>query len=150
MSIKKLCSYTGCHKVVDEGIKYCIKHERVDKERYKEYQARRLADTEEKKYQEFYESIEWRRLRKVIALGFLEIDILEYYTTGRIVQGERVHHIVELREDWNSRLDIFNLIYLTEKNHRKVHAIYERSERDKKAMQNILFKLIDRFNKEFN
>lgn len=150
MSIKKLCSYTGCHKVVDEGIKYCIKHERVDKERYKEYQARRLADTEEKKYQEFYESIEWRRLRKVIALGFLEIDILEYYTTGRIVQGERVHHIVELREDWNSRLDIFNLIYLTEKNHRKVHAIYERSERDKKAMQNILFKLIERFNKEFN
>ncbi|GAA0762320.1 MULTISPECIES: hypothetical protein [Clostridium] len=150
MALKKLCSFTGCHKVVDEGLKYCTKHEKVDKERYKEYQQRRLSDKVQRKYQEFYEGIDWRKLRNLIILNFFGIDILEYYTTGRIVQGERVHHVIELDEDWNSRLDIFNLVYLTEKNHRRVHAIYERSKKDKKNMQNKLFKLIDRFNKEFN
>lgn len=150
MALKKLCSYTGCHKVVREGIKYCSKHERVDKERYKEYQARRLADIEQRKYQEFYNSAEWRRVSKLIARSFLCIDIFEYYTTGRIVQGERVHHILELNDDWNSRYDISNLIYLTEKNHRRIHAIYESSKINKKKIQNKLFDLIDRFNNEFN
>ena len=77
------------------------------------------------------------------------MDIVEYYSTGRVIAGERVHHIVELNEDWNSRLDVSNLIYLTEQNHRKIHAIYESSIKNKKIMQDKLFKMIDKFYKDF-
>lgn len=149
MALKKLCSRTGCHRVVDEDKKYCIRHEHLDKERYKEYQQRRLQDKLQKKYQEFYTSIPWKRLRKEIIAALFGMDILEYYTTGQIVPGERVHHIIELDEDWSSRLDILNLIYLTEKNHRIIHAAYERSPKDKKAMQTKLFQLLGRFYEEF-
>lgn len=149
MALKKLCSRTGCHRVIEADKKYCIRHEHLDKERYKEYQQRRLQDELQKKYQEFYTSIPWKRLRKEIIATLLGMDILEYYTTGQIVPGERVHHIIELDEDWSSRLDSLNLIYLTEKNHRRVHAAYERSPKDKKAMQTKLFELLDRFYEEF-
>lgn len=149
MALKKLCSRTGCHKVVDVDKKYCSKHEHLDKERYKEYQRRRLQDELGRKYQEFYNSKEWRRLRPNIIASLLGMDILEYYTSGQISNGERLHHIVELEDDWSLRLDSLNLIYLTEKNHRIVHAAYERSTKDKKLMQDKLLKLLNRFYKEF-
>lgn len=149
MALKKLCSRTGCHRVIDADKKYCSRHEHLDKERYKEYQQRRLQDKLQKKYQEFYASISWKRLRKEVITALLGMDILEYYTTGQIVPGERVHHIIGLDDDWSSRLDSLNCIYLTEKNHRIVHAAYERSPKDKKAMQTKLFQLLDRFYEEF-
>lgn len=153
MALKKLCSRTGCHRVVDEDKKYCPKHQREfdvkEKERYKIYSNKRLQDKLKKRYQEFYTSSSWKRLRKETVASFFGMDIFEYYTTGRIVAGESVHHIIELGEDWSSRLDSLNLIYLTEQNHRSIHAAYERSTKDKKAMQTKLFQVLDRFHEEF-
>lgn len=153
MALLKQCSHRGCRKLLRDNIKFCDYHqakfELEEKERYKEYQDRRLRDKEKKKQQQFYNSDSWRRIRTAVISDYLGIDIYEYYTTGRIVPGETVHHIIELNEDWNCRLDINNLIYLTERNHRKIHAMYDRSNKDKKIMQDKLFKIINKFQSEF-
>lgn len=153
IAILKQCSWHGCTKIVAEGIKYCDyhtkKYDKERKERYKEYSNRRRHDEEQKKYQDFYNSKDWERIRQVVIAECFCIDIVELYRTGRIVQGERMHHVVELSDDWNSRLDVFNLIYLTEQNHRRVHVEYIKSMKDREKMKKILFELLDRFNKEY-
>lgn len=152
-ALKKKCSKTGCNKVVEHGVIYCDYHQRKweqeEKERYREYQSIRRKDKEQKKYQDFYNDKSWKRIRDAVIADYYGIDILEYYRTGRIIQGGRVHHIIELSEDWNSRLDICNLIYLTEQNHRRVHEEYKKGIREKKQMQGVLFALIDKWFQEF-
>jgi 5-methylcytosine-specific restriction protein A len=153
VALKKLCSWRGCSKICNVEEKYCNYHQekfiKVEQERYKEYSKRRREDKEQKKYQEFYNSSDWKRVRDAVISSCNGMDIIEYYRAGKIVQGERVHHIVELDDDWNCRLDINNLIYLTEQNHRRVHAEYNKGEREKKQMKQILFGLLERWNKEF-
>lgn len=150
----KLCSWHGCTKIVKDGIKYCPYHqskfERQEKERYKEYDKRRKQDAVKKKCIEFYNTEQWERVRRVVIADCYNIDILEYYKTGKVIQGERVHHIKDLNEEWDSRLDLSNLIYLTEQNHRRVHAEYDKGEREKKQMQQILFALLNKWNEEFS
>jgi 5-methylcytosine-specific restriction endonuclease McrA len=153
MAILKQCSWHGCTKIVADGISYCDyhanKYDKKQKERYKEYSNRRRLDAEQKKYQDFYSSDDWKRVRQAVISDYLGMDILEYYRTGRIVEGERIHHIIELSEDFNCRLDVGNLIYLTEQNHRRVHVEYDKSDKDKEKMQKMLFELLDKFYKEF-
>lgn len=153
MPIKKICSWRGCSKVLDEGVLYCDYHQKkwdkANKARNKEYDLRRYADKETKKRKGFYNSDDWIRISNLAISSCYGIDILEYYRTGIITQGRAVHHIIELTENWDCRLDVLNLIYLTEKNHRRVHAEYDKSIKGKKAMQNILFRLIDKFDEEF-
>ena len=153
MALLKQCSYRGCRTILRDNVKFCDYHqarfELEEKERYKEYQDRRLKDKEKKKQQQFYNSDSWKRVREAVVSDYLGIDIYEYYTTGRIVQGETVHHIIELKDNWSCRLDINNLIYLTERNHRKIHAIYDKSNKDKRIMQDKLFKIINKFQNDF-
>lgn len=153
MPILKQCSYHSCSKIVEYGVKYCPYHqekfEEQERERYKQYSNRRRQDKEQKKYQDFYNSRDWLRIRQVVIAECFGVDIVELYRTGRIIQGYTVHHIVELNEDWNSRLDVMNLIYLTEQNHRRVHVEHSKGTKDREKMQKILFELLDRFNKEY-
>lgn len=153
MPILKQCSYHGCRKILDDGVKYCEYHqakfEASERERYKEYQYKRRQDKDIKKRLDFYSTKEWKAIRVAVISSLYSIDILEYYRTGKLIEGERVHHIIELTEDWELRLDISNLIYLTEKNHRRVHEEYLKGHKERKAMQKILFNLLERFNNEF-
>ena len=57
--IKKLCSYPGCHKVVEAGVKYCDKHRDTDRKKYREYKQQRMRDEEEARRQQFYNSKAW-------------------------------------------------------------------------------------------
>ena len=57
--IKKLCSYPGCHKVVEAGVKYCDKHRETDRKKYREYKQRRMKDEQEARRQQFYNSKAW-------------------------------------------------------------------------------------------
>lgn len=153
MALLKQCSHRSCRKLLKDGVKFCDYHqakfEAEEKKRYKEYQSRRLKDTEQKKFQEFYNTEDWKRVRKAAISDYYGIDIYEYYSTGRILSGERVHHIIELNEDWKCRLDVSNLIYLTEKNHAKIHATYNANNKNKFLMQKKLFEIIDKFHKEY-
>lgn len=152
IALLKKCSWRGCTKIINNTKTYCTYHKnkwnKEQKKRYREYSNRRRRDEEQKKYMDFYNSSAWRRLRNVVVNKYYGMDILEYYRTGRVVQGEAVHHIVCVSEDWNRRLDINNLIYLTECTHRRVHAKYEKGKKEKEKMQKILFALVEKFEEE--
>lgn len=125
--IKKLCSYPGCHKVVEAGVKYCDKHRETDRKKYREYKQRRMRDEQEARRQQFYNSKAWEQFRAAQAAAQLGIDIYEYYTTGRIIDAVNYHHIQEITEAWARRLDAANVIGLSEANHRRIHKEYDRS-----------------------
>lgn len=78
--LKKLCSYPGCHKVVDAGTKYCDRHRNTDKEKYREYKRKRMENEEEARRQQFYNSKPWEGFRTSQAAAQFGIDIFEYYT----------------------------------------------------------------------
>ena len=149
MALKKLCSYSGCNVLVDYGTKYCYKHRTKDKERYKDYRRSRLRDEEEKARQKFYNSPEWKNVRDLVIRKCFGIDIVEYYRTGQIIKGYTVHHIIELKDDWNKRLDINNLIYLSQENHIKIHKLMEQSKEDKEKVIEMLLEVKARFEQEF-
>jgi len=147
--LKKLCSYPGCHKVVEAGVKYCTKHRDTDRAKYREYKRKRMEDEEEARRQQFYNSKAWELFRAAQAAAQLGIDIYEYYTTGKILAAENYHHIQEITEAWDKRLDPLNVIGLTEANHRRIHTEYETSFTSKRIMQIKLFAMLERFHKEF-
>lgn len=149
MGLKKLCSYSGCNTLIDYRTKYCDKHRTKDRDRYKDYRRNRLQDKEEKSRQDFYNSLEWKNVRDLAIRKCFGIDIVEYYKTGQIIMGYTVHHIVELKDDWNRRLDINNLIYLSQENHLRIHKIMEQSKEDKEKVTEMLLGLKDRFEQEF-
>lgn len=89
-------------------------------------------------------SKEWRIARELIISAFDGIDIYAYYINHEIEQGNRVHHIIELEEDWEKRLDLTNLIPLSQKNHGIVTALYNESAATKQQTQRLLRSLVDR------
>lgn len=147
--LKKLCSYPGCHKVIEDGVKYCDKHRNTDREKYREYKRWRMKDEEEARRQQFYNSKAWELFRAARAAEQLGIDIYEYYATGKIIAAENYHHIEEIREAWARRLDAANVIGVSETNHRRIHTEYKRSFTAKKKMQKILYTMLERFYREF-
>lgn len=120
-----------------------------NKARHTAYSINRLMDKEQQKYQTFYSSKEWARYRATVISQCYCIDIIEYYRTGKIVQGYTVHHIIPLEDDYERRLDINNLIYLTQSNHISVHKEYKKSAKDKRIMQELLLDLKIKFIEEF-
>lgn len=146
MALKKLCSYSGCRELVDYGIQYCSKHKTVaeqeQKQNYIDYKARRT-DIEEQK---FYKSKEWIMLRDYIKGKYNGLCLHSYYIEGKIVAADVVHHIVEVKQDWNMRLDEDNLIPLSNAAHNLIHSMYKE---DKEGTQKMLRDLISRFSKEF-
>lgn len=49
------------------------------------------------------------------------IDLYAYYHDGKIIPATMVHHIVPISEDYTKRLDMDNLIPLSDKSHGIVH-----------------------------
>ena len=72
------------------------------------------------RYQEFYNSSEWKALRNY---KFAQVDgLCEHCRAKGIVRaGREVHHIVSIQEDWNKRLDIENLVLLCSDCHNAEH-----------------------------
>ena len=93
------------------------KAEESKKSRYKKYRDSKTKDKES----QFYNTTAWTRLRNYIVNSYLNMSVYSYYKEGKIVTSEVVHHLVEVREDWSKRLDKFNLIPLTRKEHQIVH-----------------------------
>ena len=68
---------------------------------------------------------------------------------GDIISAEEVHHIVSLRDDWDKRLDVSNLIPLSHVVHMRVEAAYRCGRGSKSRMQAELFELLRKWNEEF-
>ena len=147
------CSARGCSKILEvQGL--CEMHQAKadisNKIRYKVYATNRLMDKEQKKYQQFYSSGAWLRIRDSVISNCYAIDIVEFYRTGRIIQGYTVHHVETLGSSWERRLDSTNLMYLTESNHQFIHKEMNKGKREEKAIQKLLIELKNKFNEEYN
>ena len=139
MPIYKRCN--RCRQRLLTGTKCeCVK------ERHKEYKKYRT----DKKEQSFYCSGDWLSVKEKVKDRFKEVDIYSYYIKGKIEYGQTSHHIETLKDNWNRRLDIDNLIYLTEQNHQHIHALYNQNNAVKFDTMTLLYELIERYCKEFN
>lgn len=142
MALYRLCPH--CNKKIEYGTK-CQCEIDIEKQRHKDYKTSRT----DKKEQEFYNSKLWLQTKEIAKSKTNYIDVYEYYINSRVVSGDVVHHMIEIKEDWNKRLDVSNLIYLTNSNHMYVHSMYNKSDKDRAKTQELLIELLDRFNKEF-
>ena len=89
-----------------------------------------------------YHSTLWKRLCSEAKELYTNMDIYSWYKYGRIEAGLIVHHIIPIKDDYSKRLDLTNLIYLTDANHKAIHALYEESEEKKAEVQQELFNMI--------
>ncbi|WP_061334301.1 HNH endonuclease [Clostridium botulinum] len=146
IALKKLCR---CGKVIDYNKRMCDKcknkYDKSKKESYKEYKKNRKDNREQK----FYSSKEWIIVRDIVRRKYNNICLYSYYILHEIKYVDYIHHIIELKEDWDKKLDKDNLIPLSDKVHKIVHREYDRSAKDKKQMQELLRELKRKYEKEF-
>lgn len=150
MGLNKFCC--RCDKIISRRDKYCeecqeeidrknkerfqiyLRHRKAmgkDKDTYKKYNSKR----EDKEYQEFYNSKEWKTKRDRIIAKFKYMDIYSYYKNKEIVSATLIHHINEVKEDYSKRLDEDNLITLCHSCHNILHGNY--TEKEKQELYNI-------------
>lgn len=84
---------------------------------------------------EFRASKEWIRARNAAIERDGGIDIYLYHTTGEIKAGGSVHHIIPLAEDWSKRIDLDNLITLSEESHGVIEQMYKTNKREELQQQ---------------
>lgn len=133
----KRCSRCG-NRLAYNSVCRCKARYKTNSDAYK--------SPEEKK---FYKSRAWQSMTDIVKSKFNFIDIYSYYILNKIEVGKVVHHIIPLDEDFNKRLSLDNLIYLTEKNHRTIHNLMKKSPEDKEYVQQLLLALIEKFNTDF-
>lgn len=95
-----------------------------------------------------YHSTLWKRLCSEAKEHYSHMDIYSWYVLGKIEVGSIVHHVIPIKDDYEKRFDIGNLIYLTYENHILIHQIYSQSTERKAQMQKELMDLIRRWNNE--
>lgn len=141
MSLKKFCP--RCNSIIDVSQQYCDKcKKKVDairKERHKEYNDNRTDDKE----QAFYKSREWKVLRERLDVIYKGLCLYSYYIDDRIISRDVYHHIVPVKDNWDKRLDIDNIIPVTFKVHQKIHRLYESGQKEETQQQ--LLEFIRRF-----
>ncbi len=134
MPIYKRCS--RCGNRLSSGTKCpCLK------ERHKEYDKY----YRDKKADAFYHSKEWELTRiRVLALD-KGIDVYIYMTTGEVVLADAVHHIEPLKDNWDRRCDLDNLISLSSDTHSMIEALYKK---DKQGTMVMLYDMLRRYRNE--
>lgn len=131
-----------CGKVIPQSMKMCEECEQRQQSRHMEYNNTRR----DKKAAEFYISKEWRAIRPVIMSVFGYVDIYALYVKNELVtlkESDPIHHIVELEEGWEQRLNPFNLVPLSHDTHNKITALYKQSKESMRATQKQLRSLIE-------
>lgn len=143
MALKKTCT---CGKIINYSQQRCDEcktmYEQDKAQRYKHYDK----NIRDKDTSVFYNSTEWEKTRAEVLIKYKGLDLYEYYINKKIVYADTAHHVVELKEDWNGRLDISNLFPLTASNHSMMHKLYKK---DKQGTQKLLFELLKRWEKEY-
>lgn len=96
-------------------------------------------------YASFYNSVQWQRARAEAKNKYNNLDLYSLYILNRIEQADTVHHIEPVKEAWDKRYSIENLIPLTGRNHQLIHKKME----DEVDMADLLKRLKARYDKEF-
>ena len=125
--------------MIPQSLKLCEICEQKQQSRHVIYNNTRR----NKKAAEFYISKEWRTMRECIIRMFDNVDIYALYVEHEFLTCEPVHHIIELEEDWEQRLNPLNLIPLNHKTHNTITALYKQSKASMRTTQNQLRSLIE-------
>lgn len=141
MPLLKQCPH--CNKIYNIELD-CGCKDKIKKEKYLHYKENRKDFLE----QRFYLSKEWKKLRDYFKVKYNNLCLMCLYK-NIIKSIDEVHHIVEIKEDWDKRLDIDNLIGLCSECHRKVHRAYLKSDSDNKNMKRALIKLKEWYREKF-
>lgn len=164
--MKKMCPRCGKRKI-DKKEKYCLKcmeeYTVQKRNEYKAYNKRRREDEEYKRFIKFYNSKEWRESRDstvreqngfcLVCFALDEgINIINPIDiTSNLGYGagyyEAVHHIIELKENYELRIDKRNLICLCESHHKKVHNEYLNG--NKRFIQSMLLNILKWYHQEY-
>ena len=131
-----------CGKLIPQTMQMCDACASGHKSRHVEYNNTRR----DKRAAAFYVSKEWRAVRSAIMAVYGYIDIYALYVEHQLItlkESDPVHHIVELEEDWNQRLNPLNLIPLSHSTHNTITALYKRSKASMTATQRQLRSLIE-------
>lgn len=137
--MKKVCKYRGCNQLINKKDIYCEEHKDEGIRDHNSYRIRR----KDKEEQKFYKSKEWIRERdkaKERDIGLCQICL----HNKRFTKSDVVHHIVEITEDEDGRLEQYNLISLCNSCHKLVHGSYKRGKVTKKETQNKLKEIINK------
>lgn len=128
MPLYKRCS--RCGKRIPSGTKCaCIK------ERHKEYDKY----SRDNKSKQYYRSNEWRASRAVALELDQGIDVYLFMTEGIVKIADTVHHIAPLRDNWESRNDINNLMSLHHDTHSTIEKMYKK---DRTGTEKLLKKML--------
>jgi uncharacterized phage-like protein YoqJ len=95
----------------------------------------------------FYKTRDWERIRLAVLIAFKELDIYAYYIEKKIQRADTVHHIVEIKDDWDRRLEFENLFPCSRRTHSIIHILYDK---DQEGTQKFLNELIDRWKSDMN
>ncbi len=132
------CKQRWCKNLTRDVTGYCGEHIHIAEERQQErnrYYDKHIRYSKDEKYTKFYHRKEWESLREDVLRTYNGVDIYSYYIDNRAVTANTAHHIIELKEDWDKRLDKDNIFPLTDANHKKyTHYI----GRIKKELKNYL------------
>lgn len=131
MPIYKRCSRCG-RRLPEGSICSCIK------QRHKEYDKL----SRDKKSKQFYNGREWEAARDAAIQRDQGIDVYIYMTTGEILPADTAHHITPLKDDWNKRCDINNLMSLNHDTHSMIEQMYKK---DKPGMQKQLQEMLQAY-----
>lgn len=117
---KKVCLNGSCNNLVSKKEKYCSickpKMDQVKKEKNRKYDDY----VREEKTVKFYISREWKRVRQAALVRDHHL-CQECLKHNIIKSAEIVHHIIEIKVDWNRRLDITNCESVCKSCHNKLH-----------------------------
>lgn len=119
MPIYKRCSRCG-RRLLSGSTCPCIK------ERHKEYDRY----SRDRKSQQYYHSKEWMMVREAVLDMDGGIDVYLYMKEGKAVLADTVHHIVPLKDDWNKRNDMDNLISLSADTHSLIERMYQKNKNE--------------------
>lgn len=119
-----LLKYCRCGRIIPQGMDRCPACEARKISRHTKYN-QQIRDP---KAMAFYSGKEWKAARAIIIPIFDGIDIWAYLIDKEIKPAEEVHHIVELMDDWDRRLDYLNLFPLAHDTHTRITALYKHSK----------------------
>ncbi|MDU1413452.1 MAG: HNH endonuclease [Clostridium sp.] len=133
-----------CNKKIEHTKKMCdectLKYGTMERERYRRYKEKRKDSVE----QSFYNSTPWLKKRDMIKDRDNNLCLICFLKYKLFISCDCVHHITELKEDWEQRLDEDNLICLCAKCHKEVHKLYIKSLKDKEECKKMLRVLIEK------
>lgn len=97
------------------------------------------------KNESFYKTSKWAKFSLYIRNKYHNLDLYELKVNNRIVKSKVVHHIIPVSENKDRKFDEKNTIPLSTKTHLMIEKEYKKGEKEKKAMQELLFSLLEEY-----